>query len=336
MRGISMTTPLPSDKQGAVPAEVLERQALAWLRRLTSSETTAAELREFEAWVRASPAHHDAYRQAKVLWDALKTSTGKVANAHPGIVAEYERARQRQLRTRRAVLGLGAVSALGAGVAVLHPPLGLWPAAAEWGADYRTAAGEQRTLALGDGVAVVLNTRTSVRRETEDGRLVGLDLLAGETAIDLAAGHRLSIRAGAGTSMAEAGRLEVRYLQQRVCVTCIEGSVLVSHPADRRQLSAGQQTLYDTRTISAVTQVDAQKVSAWRRGVLIVDRMRLGEAIAEINRYRPGRVVLANDALRDELVSGNFQTGAPEQAIAQLQYMFNLRAHALGNVLVLS
>ncbi|SAI42673.1 transmembrane sensor [Bordetella ansorpii] len=325
-----------SDHEDAVSAEALERQALAWLRRLTSNEATAAELREFEQWVAASPAHRAAYRRAKAVWDAFKPSAGRVARAHPGIVANYEGAQRSRRRTRRAVLGLGAAAAASAGVAVLHPPLGLWPSLAEWGADYRTDAGEQRTLALAEGVDVTLNTRTSVRRQTAGGQLVGLNLLSGETAIDLAGGHRFTVRAGAGSSVAEASRLEVRYLYDKVCVTCLEGAVAVEHSAATRQLAAGEQTVYDDQAIGGVARIDPKVVSAWRRGLLIFDQTRLDEAIAEINRYRPGRVVLANDALRSQRVSGNFQISAPDQAIAQLQYMFHLRARSLGGVLILS
>ncbi|WP_241116584.1 FecR family protein [Achromobacter xylosoxidans] len=330
-----MTKVSHAQDKDVAPAETLERQAMAWLRRLTSNEATAAELREFEQWVGAHPAHRAAYRKAKAIWDALKPSTGQVAQAHPGLVARYERAQRSRLRTRRAMLGLGAVTAASAGLAVVYPPLGLWPSPAEWGADYRTEAGEQRTLALAQGLDVTLNTRTSVRQETMDGRLVGLDLLAGETAIDVAGNHRFSVRAGVGRSMIDSGRLEVRYLDGMVCVTCLAGAVKVEHPTASQQLAAGEQTRYDDRAIGGIAQVDPKVVSAWRRGLLIFNQTRLADAIAEINRYRPGRVVLANDAMRDQRVSGNFYTSAPDQAIAQLQYMFRLRARPLGNVLIL-
>ena len=320
----------------AAPPETVERQAWTWLRRLTSSDATAAELRAFEQWVDASSTHRAAYQKAKALWDTLKPSMEKVARTHPGIVANYERAQRDRQRTRRAVLGLAAVSTATAGIAILHPPLGLWAAPSEWGADYRTAAGEQRTLALADGVEVMLNTRTSVRRETANGRLVGLDLLAGETAIDLQGGRRFTIRAGVGHSVAKTGRLEVRYLDEKVCVTCIAGEIEVVHPSAIRTLGAGQQTVYDVQAIGGIARIDPDTASAWRRGLLVFDQTRLVDAIAEINRYRPGRVMLANNAMRDQRVSGNFQISAPDQAIAQLQYMFHLRARSLPGVLILS
>ncbi|SAI46088.1 transmembrane sensor [Bordetella ansorpii] len=327
---------MSSDLSAATP-DALRREALAWLRRLSLGRVTRDEVRAFEAWRATSPEHQAACEQARQLWEALGSTAGMLAGGKPGMVAAYERAQVRRVYTRRAFLGAAGATFAATGVAVAHPPLGLWRPAAEWGADYATAAGEQRTLALGAGVDVTFNTRTSASRAMQGGRLVGLDLLAGETAVDLQGGHPFAVTAGVGQSVADASRFEVRYLNGKVFVTCLDGTVQVRHPAATRPLQAGQQTVYDDRAIGGIAPVDAEAASAWRRGLLVFHRTRLSAVIDEINRYRPGRVLLANSSMRDKPVSGNFQIADPDKAIAQLQYMFDLQPRlSLGGVLILS
>jgi transmembrane sensor len=225
-----------------------------------------------------------------------------------------------------------------AGVAVVYPPLGLWPSASEWDADYRTAAGEQRTLALAPQVDLTLNTRTSVRRRIADGQTVGVELIAGEAAVDLkGAGRPFTVVAGAGRNLAEAGQFEVRYLANKVCVTCIEGALRVEHPAGTRALQAGQQAIYDARNVSDVAEINSAEVSAWRKGVLVFRQARLADVVDEINRYRSGRVVLMRADIRNKEVTGHFEIASLDRALTQLQYMFDLHAKSLvGGVLLLS
>ncbi|WP_398498813.1 FecR family protein [Variovorax sp.] len=332
-----MKTPASISGDEALGHDALARRAWDWLRLLTSHDASQEDVQRFRQWVQESPAHQAAYREAKALWDTLKPSAGLVAAAQPGLVANYVREQRNLARTRRGFLGMAAVSAAVAGVAVVHPPLGLWPGASEWGADDRTATGEQRTLALASGVEVTLNTRTSVRRDVVDGRLVGMDLLAGEAAIDLRGGRPFAVAAGVGRNVADAGSFEVRYVGDHVCVTCLAGAVQVAHPSGARRLQARQQLVYDARTAGGIIEVDPEQASAWRRGMLIFRQARLAEVVDEINRYRAGRVVLLNASAGDRPVSGHFRITALDQAIEQLRYAFDLKARFLvGGVLVLS
>lgn len=221
---------------------------------------------------------------------------------------------------------------------MVYPPAGLWPSPGEWNADDRTATGEQRTLALAGWVSVTLNTQTRIRRQTTGDETTGIDLLAGEAAVDLPAGNRLfQVVAGAGRSLADSGRFEVRYLNGKVCVSCIEGAVRVEHPAGFRTLRARQQTVYDAAAVSGVASIEPANVSAWRNGELVFTRARLGDVLDEINRYRPGHVVLMNAAVRNKSVSGSFFIASLDGALEQLRHTFGLNARSLpGGIVVLS
>ncbi|WP_198086656.1 hypothetical protein [Variovorax sp. E3] len=57
----------------------------------------------------------------------------------------------------------------------------------------------------------------------------------------------------------------------------------------------------------------------------------------EINRYRPGRVVLMVDALRGKTVTATFKLDRLDLALLQMQHSFSLSARSLpAGVLVLS
>lgn len=327
----------PADDRAA-PTDKLQKQAWVWLRLLNSGDVRPWDAKAFQRWLSASPAHKTAFNDAKRRWKELKPTAIELMRSNPQVAAIHERALRGPAYGRRAFLGAAVSAAAVAGVAVLNPPLGLWSAPAEWGADYRTATGEQRAVMLGDRVSITLNTQTSIRRQAAGDGASGIDLLAGEAAIDLPeGGHPFQVAAGAGRSLAESGRFEVRFLGGKVCVTCIEGSVRVEHPAGSRLLRARQQTLYDGGAVGGVAGIEPANVSAWRTGELVFTNTRLADVLDEINRYRPGRVLLMNADAGNRPVSGSFFIATLDAALSQLRHTFDLNARSLpGGLVVLS
>jgi ferric-dicitrate binding protein FerR (iron transport regulator) len=66
----------------------------------------------------------------------------------------------------------------------------------------------------------------------------------------------------------------------------------MSSGSRRLTLDAGQQLVYDEQGVQATSVVAASDVSAWRTGALSFVGKPLAEVVAEINRYRPGKVLL--------------------------------------------
>ncbi|BEP66932.1 MULTISPECIES: FecR domain-containing protein [unclassified Variovorax] len=327
----------------ALAVDTTRREAWEWLRLLHSGAVKPQDAQRFKHWLARSPAHAAVFKEARAQWAVLGQASAGVLRTNADAAAFHARHQPRPVLARRAFLGAaaGAAAMAGvAGVAVFHPSAGLWPAPAGWGGDYRTATGEQLEVGLTERVQVTLNTQTRIRRRTVDGRTTGVDLLEGEAAFDLssASGARpFGVVAGAGRSLAESGRFEVRYLDAKVCVTCIEGAVRVEHPAGARELRARQQTVYDGTSVSSVALVGAANLSAWRKGELVFTQARLSDVLDEINRYRRGRVVLMNTAARSRLVTGSFYIASLDLALVQLQHAFDLDARSLpGGLTVLS
>ncbi|ARP97110.1 FecR family protein [Bordetella genomosp. 13] len=292
---------------------ILERQAREWLRHLTSGQATGRDVRKFEQWRDASAEHRAAWNQARRTWRDL----GDLGRTW----RERRPAGQPVRSRRRMILGAGlAAGAASAAALAAFPPLALWPSMREWGADYRTAVGEQRRVALAGDVRVVMNTRTSLSAWLEAGQQ-RVELLEGEATFECThVDRQLQIQAGAGSVRAGVASLGVRRLGGSVLITCLDGQADVLHGSQRVALRTGQQVAYDDQGLQdVVTVADPLAAASWRDGVVVIDDLPLPQAVDEINRYRPGRVVLVNDALSERRLSGRFPIGDIDVALVQIE-----------------
>jgi transmembrane sensor len=329
---------MPKD-QFQIP-ESLQQDAWAWVSQLNSGSATQWDAHAFRRWRDASPLHQAAFVEAREQWRMLQPALQDLLNTNEA-VANYHRQVLKPPRVdRRMFLCAAAGVTVAAGVSgmAVFSPLGLWPKAEDWNADYHTATGEQRTLALAEQIKVTLNTRSSIRHlDSADGADV-LDLTSGEAAFDVPSVTRaFSVMAGAGCSIATAANFEVKHLEGRTRVTCINGNVRVVHPAGERLLQAQQMTVYNDQSISSIASFDPDEVSAWRRGELVFHQKPLGAVLDEINRYRPGRVVLMANSVREKTLSARFRLDQLDVALLQIQRSFELTSQTLpAGVLVLS
>lgn len=281
--------------------KTMQREAQAWVVRLGSQQATEDDALAFRRWCAQSRAHADAFVRAREVWQAMAPAALRVRQQE-----EREARRRMPVAGRRALLG-GAVAASVAYLAV-SPPLGLWASVTEWGADYRTATGEQREVAMADGAVLQMNTQTRVnlQRGAEGGE--SIELLAGEAevATQASAVARVTVAAAGGTVSAVRARFNIRNLDGEVCVTCLAGQVEVSRGAQQVRLDEGRQLRYGAAGLGAVAAVDTGPVSAWRRRQLVFNQVPLSEVVAEVNRYRHGRLVLTSEALGRSKVQASF------------------------------
>lgn len=263
------------------PDSRLHGEARDWLVLLTSGQATVADAKALRQWCAQSPEHAQAFEQAKQLWQQLTPAlTEAQAPRHFG---------------RRAFLG-GALAASAALVMVhISVPGGF----AGLGADYHTAVGEQRRVDLREGISLELNTQTRISRREQ-----GIELLEGEVEVQVA--QPLTVQAGAGWLSASQARFNVRNTDHSVCVTCIEGWLAVEVQGRSVRLDSGRQLTYDAAGLGPVVTVDTEAVIAWREQVLVFNNATLDTVIDEINRYRPGMLVLLNRELGKRRVQARF------------------------------
>ncbi|MGK2742404.1 FecR family protein [Tepidicaulis sp. LMO-SS28] len=311
-------------------ADALMKEGMDWVIRLNSGAVTVADARAFELWRQSSHAHEMAFREAQALNGKLKTAARVYAQAQHARRAESglmdalrsgwsNVAPARPVSVSRRGFMAGAVAASAAAWVAAEPPLGLWPSLAELGADIRTATGERRRVALQNNATLELNTRTSVELK-EEPSLIRVDLISGEAAAKIDRdGRPVLLYAGGGEVRASEAEFMVRYEQKRACVTCISGHVDVAYGGRRVQLAGNRQIYYGPAGLEMPSHVDARLAAAWRQGQLIFKDTPLSEVLSEVNRYRPGRIVLANSALASLKFSGVFHLDRLDGVIAQVE-----------------
>lgn len=299
--------------------ERAREDARAWAVRLQSGRATAHDVEAFKRWRARSPLHAKAWAWTAEDWARLGPLMETFGRHYPERVAPPTPRRQ----GRRLFLG-AAASAFGglAVAAVVRPPLGLWPSWSELGADYRTATGEQRNLQLGERVQVALNTQTSIS-VAEQADVSQIALIAGEAAIS-SHGRRCEVSAeGASTRLADA-EVEIRRLSSGlVRVRCLRGEAELRHADAVVPVRAGLQIQYGRDAVLPV-QAMPDVAEGWRAGMVVFDDLPLSEVVEEINRYRPGRVVLTNRAAGARRFSAKFEIGRLDDAIALLEVAYGV------------
>ena len=311
-----------SDPQSAAGAA--DREAAEWHVRLGERPVSAETLHAFKIW-RETAGNAEAYRKVEALW----RTTGSLSS-DPDIQALTQatlRASKPQARragSRRlvpAALALVPVAAIAVALLLWLPTRGV----------YETEVGGRRTVALDDGTRVQLDTDTRLRVRFAAGerRIV---LEQGQALFTVAhdAARPFRVEAG-GTEVTALGTVfDVRREAVGAQVTLVQGVVAVTDArteAGQWRLAPGQQ-VRTVRPDAAPVTVDPAVETSWSEGRLVFRDTPLGEAIAEVNRYLPDKIVLADRRISAVPVNGVFATGDREAFVAAVADLFDLTAQA--------
>lgn len=315
-----------------VHSNAVEEEAAAWIARLDREGARPELVREFEAWQAQSPRHAQAAQELAGLWIELDALASPAAKGRPA-----------KAGGRRRVLAAGA--AMAATVALVA---GLWmaqrPAPPAAPTFYEAAVGTHRVISLADGSRIDLNTGSRVEvRYTAKARDVRL--LAGEAFFEVApdTARPFSVYAQDRVVRAVGTAFAVRLQADAVEVTLTNGVVELAKleeptaldqagAAPRRRLatlSAARGT--ETAVIAADGVLsrepgadDADRRLAWRRGMLVFAGETLPEVVADVSRYTDVDIEIADPALNDLRLAGNFKAGEVEAMLEALQTGFGV------------
>ena len=266
----------------------------------------------------APPRNARAFEECKALWHLLQPA------------AEATQAPRRF--GRRAFLG-GAVAASAAFLLVRGTIPGGFSGL---GADYITEVGQQRRVEPADGLSLELNTQTRINQRSVDEGVQGFELVSGEVEVQTAR-LPMAMQAGGGWLRASRARFNLRNLDQQVCVTCLDGAVEVEVEGRSLRLEPGQQLTYDAQQVGTVQSVDTAAVMNWRQQVLVFNGATLSQMIDEINRYRPGMLLLLNRELGQRRVQARFSLDQLAGVGALIRDAYGVKCTELpGGVVVLS
>lgn len=330
------------DEGGMILSEAdlaqLRLEGLEHLNRLQSGAATERDEAEFLSWRRASAAHEEAFRSAVRLQRLVaRTERANVAKAEAedaGVLPF----RKVPVVSRRTVLS-GAIAASVAGFVIAGHSLDLIPSPDVLRADFSTGPGQRRLVRLARGASIDLNTRTAIVLRG-DLDLPAVELIRGEAVLASGEGPdaRVALLAGGGRSTGHAARFNARRDDTGVCITCLGGEVDVAWSGETRRLKASQEVRYDDTGMGSInTGVDTRLLTAWQSGAVIFHNMAMRDVVAEINRYRPGRVFLANADLAERQLSGTYHIARIDDFFSQAQLGLGVKVTRLpGNVVVLT
>lgn len=326
----------PSDS--IVPTPAQEQAAFAWLSLLHDRPSAGDQL-TFSQWLRADPAHAEAYAQAQVVWELsespARTLADEEALALQGYLDAMDRPRRPQLLRWSGALAMAACL-------LLMVSLGTGWQPQRWiddlGADYVSAPGEIRTVTLADQSQVTLDADSAIAVDFSRGeRHVQLRRGVGFFTVTHT-GEPFVVEAEKGQARVLGTQFEVRLQPHGAQVTVLSGRVGVTVDRDGEQqvLTAGQQVAYGEGTAQKLHAVDSEAQLAWRQGWLTYYKSTLGDVVEDLRRYYPGRIVLLNDELAARKVSGSFPNKDPQAVLNSLQGVMGFEQHqVLGHLIIL-
>jgi len=306
---------------GAPIAATIVDQAIDWSVRLNFSQPDARTRAAFERWRRAAPEH-------ELAWTRVQSLNADFNAVPQGLALDtltaLNGARRRQ---RRVVLKslLLAGGALGTGWAAREQVP--WQRLV---ADVSTGLGERRALTLADGTRLVLNTDSAVSLLLDGAERVVV-LHRGEISLDTGsdpgspARRPFRVRTPYGVVEALGTRFVVRLDDDGARVSVQEHAVALT-PAeggDRVIVQAGQQGWLD-RWHAQPLQPPAMESAAWVEGAISGKNMRLADLLAELSRYRRGRINCAPE-VADLRVSGTYHVDDTDRTLAFLAQTLPVR-----------
>ena len=309
--------------------ETAER-ARAWVVRLASGEMSEDELAALKAWLGRSALHLSAFEAERAFWqrlDPLQETFERLEAAERGPQPATLRPRRRHVVRG----GLAAAVALAACLLLLAfaPELSI-----ALRADYSSGSASIRSVILPDGSRVTLDRNSAVALDFSAG-LRRVELLQGEAYFevmpDAARPFRVLAAGGVSEAVGTAYAVRLRDVGARVAVT--EGRVAVTAeaaPGVTRDLLAGQALRYsDSGPPGEAVALDGPGALAWRQGRVVLVERPLAAALAELERYHPGRIVLLEGDRPAAPVSGVIDLDRLDEGIAALAATHGLTVHHL-------
>lgn len=298
----------------AAPPGDIVMTAIDWMVKLQSGAATEQEREACRRWRAAEARHELAWQRLQSLSERVSALPSALAHGSIGDASNRHH-HNRRFAVKSLCVAIG-VGLLAAGGNELLPWRTLM-------ADYATKAGERRRVVLADGTAVELNTATAIDAAyDEQSRVVRLH--RGEVLITTAKENQRAYRpfvvhTRLGQARALGTRFQVRDSEAGMQVAVFEGAVEFQAAAASRpiRIDAGRQGLFDQRGLIGSLSPANEEAVAWTDGVIVADRMPLGELVAELDRSMPGKL-RCDPAIAGLTISGVFPLDQPARILAAI------------------
>ncbi len=308
--------------------DIIDEEAARWVVLLSGGSVRDEDRDLLQGWLSADPRHRAAFTEARQTWaefgamgELRRTADGTRAQRQPLPVGYDRRAARSGSATAVVALAACLVVAVATAFFLYGDPAVLLRA------DYRTAPGESRTVQLSDGSVVDLGSGSAIALHFSD-RERRIELLSGRAYFTASPRtgpetRPFVVASSVGTATALGTQFSVDRIDDAVEVAVAEHSVAVDLDDGKTRasvvLNEGQAVRYGPEGgMSRVETRDIAQTTAWRRGKIIFSDVPLSHVIAELNRYRRGRIVIASDRLAGLKVSGVFDTNDLSSALGRI------------------
>ncbi len=279
-----------------------------------SEGLTESERELLAQWLADDPANAAEFERVERGWEWIADSDGNEILAAMRAHALEPRPRRWSRLTPQAAAA--AILLLFAGLSVMFFRAGDWGTPSPQASPpirYASAGGIMR-IALPDGSRMTLDSRSEATGSFGPGGR-SVELLRGRAFFDVAADRArpFSVTAGDRRVVALGTRFDVKLEAGGLTVNLLEGGVTVG-PLDTRvepaRLTPGQQFV-ERGGAAVIRRIGgaAGDVPGWTQGLLHFDDVPLAEAVAEVNRYSPVRIVVPSREVAALRVSGDFRAG---------------------------
>ncbi|WP_323815936.1 FecR domain-containing protein [Cellvibrio sp. NN19] len=279
-------------------SERVINEAAEWLARMHSGSFSDSEKSALNMWLQQDVEHQRVWRRAELLGRQFGNINPQLGMPVLGRARE-QATRRRLIRTIAALMAVPSATWCGMEFYRTSQPN-----------FYRTAVGERREIILADNSQVTLNTASELNVIFDSTRRL-LTHSAGEifikTAPDIYAVQRpFLVETNSGRMRALGTEFIVQHSERGTRLSVLEGAVevITRNTQAKVVVAAGQQLFFDAHKIEPSRPIHTG-IDAWRKGVLYVQSMPLGEFIHELSRYRVG-VLRCNPEVAKLTVTGTF------------------------------
>ncbi len=305
-----------------------EAAALLAVRR--AEGLTAHEEALLAEWLAVDPLHADALGQAERGWAVFDAAEGDEILAAMRAHALASPARRwlgwPQLAAAAAVVLLLATSLLM--LPSMFPP-GSAPVVQQlaW-TRYEAPAAQVGAVTLSDGSVMTLGAGSVAEtRLSADAR--SIRLLQGQGLFEVRhdPARPFGVVAGDRRVVALGTRFEVDLGADALKVTLLRGKVAVEPLGGngRTEILMPGQRLTESGGTVTIGEVPIVEVPAWSRGLIDLEDVRLGEALAQINHGSSIRVIVEDPQVANLRVSGQFRAGDAARFATTVAELHGLR-----------
>ncbi len=263
------------DRDQKTQASERTHEAATWFALLLDDNTPPEDYERFRAWLLTDERNAQAYARIEQLWSGAALEPTKTEGA----------------RSRRSVLKMTSGIILLAGAGGTAWTLSTRP-------DFSTGTGEMRSLTLADGSHVELGAASAISVDFTPS-LRRIVLHGGEAYFTVApdSARPFLVEAGSVKATALGTAYSVSIAPERTTIAVTEHHVRVEAGGRSVDLREGDAIDWEGGRLGDIAKGDADNRLRWRDRQLIFLARPLGEIIAEVNRWRKGRLVIVDRAL---------------------------------------